>query len=172
VGEDYPLRARLAFSNPDLEAACPIANPTSESVPHLTPPWLTPPLRESGISPSKENAQLFQVYTEATEILIADTALTDRPLSNGEGLLQIDKQIVRRAVTAIEIFADLLSVGTRSKRILTSPRPPVGLLAENDEEKSWLSESKGIADLDGMRAVAKKQYDFDLTHFPLDALAD
>jgi hypothetical protein len=60
----------------------------------------------------------------------------------------------------------------RSKRTIGSPNPPVALVAENASEWSWLSESKGIADLGFMRVVFEQQFDFDLSKLPSGALDD
>ena len=179
IGEKHhQLRARLAFAHPSIEAQCPIEDlPIEDNLP-LTPVWLNPPFRKSQLAPTEDEertpseAKSFDYFTDVTELVIADLVLQEHPSMNENGLLEIDREALRRIAKSIEDFADIISIAGRRKRTIGSPQPPIALIAENANERSWLDKSKGIADLGFVRISFTQQFNFDITRMPPGSLDD
>jgi len=77
---------------------------------------------------------LFKCQTDITNLLEL----------NDLNEIIIPREVITRTDTVIESAINLISVFEHSKRIISSPLPPVAFIPDNDEERKWLDSTQGF----------------------------
>lgn len=111
-------------------------------------------------NPAPNKGVTYSIQSDEVGLRILDTSELDGklrllvgavvPLStypdlNAENSVIIPNDAQRAAETAIETFANLVSIGEMCSRSISSPTPWVVLLPQDDVASSWLENKNGIA---------------------------
>jgi hypothetical protein len=70
--------------------------------------------------------------------------LSERPTLNDEGLVIVPEGPLRELEILIETSANLIAVGERCKRFISSPIPSIAFLPEDQMAREWLDSTNGI----------------------------
>jgi hypothetical protein len=144
------------------------ANPTAR-----TPLWLNPPFRLQGKKdPHSIDDPHLLLTPEVTELIFAVAPLKNRIDRNEAGEVHLPGDALKATLTAIEVFADMLSVIYRANRSLGSPKIPIGLLPETNSEVFWLSESRAISGLGQIEVSMDRQWSLSFQQVPLGSTSD
>jgi len=93
-------------------------------------------LRTLGVFPREANSIL---------LVTAETSLPVSPEVNDQNQVVVPSEICRELETAIELIANALSITQRARRTVSSANPSVALIADNDDEREWLSARSSFA---------------------------
>ncbi|MDP8907988.1 MAG: hypothetical protein M3N47_02475 [Chloroflexota bacterium] len=87
-------------------------------------------------------------------LAVARVTLERRPELSDEQTVVLPDDERAVAKSALEITANVFALASGSRRTLSSPHPYLALEAENDEERRWLSASRGV--YGGLGGVAQQ----------------
>ena len=112
---------------------------------HLTPGTADPPELQLRLG---EVQVVIKRGPEGREgpscIAVARVPLKRRPKRTGNGYVVVPDLERKVARLHLEIASNLVSLGTGSRRALSSPNPYVAFEAQSDDERTWLAESAGL----------------------------
>ena len=103
-------------------------------------------------------------------LLGATVSLDRRPAADADGFVEVPEDARRRAETALQVTANVLSVATRASRALSSPSLPVAFRAQDSDERDWLGRHTGITEVQRGRSLPSFGVRLEERH--LVALAD
>ena len=86
-------------------------------------------------------------------LLSATVSLDQRPPVDPNGFVEVPEDARRRAETALQVTANLLSVATGGSRALSSPSLAVAFHAQDSHERDWLGQHRGIAAVEHGRSL-------------------
>jgi hypothetical protein len=103
-------------------------------------------------------------------LLSATVSLDQRPGADADGFIEVPEDARRRAETALQVTANLLSVATGGSRPLSSPSLHVAFRAQDSDEREWLGRHAGITEVQRGRSLPSFSVRLEERH--LEALAD
>jgi hypothetical protein len=86
-------------------------------------------------------------------LLSATMPLDQRPVVDGDGFVEVPEDARRRAETALQVTANLLSIATGGSRALSSPSLHVAFHAQGSDERDWLGQHRGITEVEHGRSL-------------------
>jgi len=97
-----------------------------------------------------EEAQIRTQWAQELEagglkiLVTAGIDLPEQPTLNDEGLVIVPEGPLKQLETLVETSANLIAVGERCKRSISSPIPGVAFLPEDQATREWLDSTGGI----------------------------
>jgi hypothetical protein len=103
-------------------------------------------------------------------LVVAETRLEELPSRNVKGCLAVPEGPRRRLEAVIETTAAVIAVSARCQHSLSSASPSVAFVAEDDSEREFLDESKGL-DV-APQSQSGVTYEIEVSPQMLEGLAD
>jgi hypothetical protein len=112
---------------------------------HLTPGTADPPELQLRLGEVQVVIKRGPEGREGPSCLaVARVPLKRRPKRTGNGYVVVPDLERKVARLHLEIASNLVSLGTGSRRALSSPNPYLAFEAQSDDERTWLAESAGL----------------------------
>jgi hypothetical protein len=162
LGPGYPHGARVRYVTESGELTTIPNSEYPENEGRSTPLWLTSLPAPEKITEDSGSTAFVIPNAESVEVLRAYVPLKTMPELNEDGGIILPAAQIATSVQLVEHLLDLMSIASRSSRALTSPRAPVGLLAETDQELNWLERTAGIIGLNAVDIRSEHHHHVDI----------